>query len=200
MIIEWINFSLLILNLFLFSLFYTISIQPMKRLKKRGEKVWKESEILRTISGIFEFIIVINAILWLWFPLSFLNWRVDQNYFISFLVALIITIPCCIIMFKGIKDAGVETLKPSIETKMYGGIYKYIRHPQSLGEFPTFIALGFFVNSWFLVILFAIYIIIYIPIMIYFEEKDLIMRFGEKYKEYQNRTGAFFPKIRKLAI
>ncbi|MFX1277407.1 MAG: methyltransferase family protein [Promethearchaeota archaeon] len=172
----------------------------MKRLKKRGEKVWKESEILRTISGIFEFIIVINAILWLWFPLSFLNWRVDQNYFISFLVALIITIPCCIIMFKGIKDAGVETLKPSIETKMYGGIYKYIRHPQSLGEFPTFIALGFFVNSWFLVILFAIYIIIYIPIMIYFEEKDLIMRFGEKYKEYQNRTGAFFPKIRKLAI
>ena len=34
------------------------------------------------------------------------------------------------------KDAGSESLHPSKETVMYGGIYNYIRHPQALGEFP----------------------------------------------------------------
>ncbi|MBN1216177.1 MAG: hypothetical protein JXA99_12145 [Candidatus Lokiarchaeota archaeon] len=40
-------------------------------------------------------------------------------------------------------------------------------------------------------------VVIYTPIMIYFEEKDLIKRFGEPYKEYKKRTGASFPKLRK---
>jgi len=95
------------------------------------------------------------------------------------------------------KDAGSETLSPSKDTKMYGGIYNYIRHPQTLGEFPTFVAISFFFNSWFLVILSSVYIIIYTPIMIHYEEIDLTKRFGEKYKEYQKRTGALFPKIVK---
>jgi protein-S-isoprenylcysteine O-methyltransferase Ste14 len=43
----------------------------------------------------------------------------------------------------------------------------------------------------------VIYIIVYVPIMIHYEEKDLIRRFGEKYREYQKSTGALFPKIRK---
>jgi len=95
------------------------------------------------------------------------------------------------------RDAGSETLQPSKQTQMYGGIYNYIRHPQSLGEFPLFIAIAFIVNSWFMVILMSVYIIVYVPIMIYYEEKDLIWRFGERYREYQKKTGALFPKIRK---
>jgi protein-S-isoprenylcysteine O-methyltransferase Ste14 len=81
---------------------------------------------------------------------------------------------------------------------MYGGIYRYIRHPQSLGEFPIFIALGFFVNSWTIVIIMSIFVFFYVPIMIYYEEKDLIRRFGEKYREYQKNTGALFPKMSSL--
>ena len=99
-------------------------------------------------------------------------------------------------MIKGIIDAGSETLTPSKETEMYGGIYKYIRHPQSAGEFPIFIAMGFLVNSWFIVILMFLYNIIYVPIMVYYEEKDLIRRFGDKYVNYQNQTGAIFPKLK----
>ena len=35
--------------------------------------------------------------------------------------------------------------------------------------------------------------------MIYYEEKDLVRRFGDSYREYQKRTGALFPKFWKKA-
>ena len=40
--IEWINFIFLLISLFLFSYFYTLSVQPVKREKKKGEGAWKE--------------------------------------------------------------------------------------------------------------------------------------------------------------
>ena len=58
-------------------------------------------------------------------------------------ISIAIIIPGLIIKFKGIKDAGSETYNPSNQTKMYGGIYRYISHPQTLGEFPIFIAFAF---------------------------------------------------------
>ena len=35
--------------------------------------------------------------------------------------------------------------------------------------------------------------------MIHYEEIDLVKRFGEKYNEYQKRTGALFPKLIKAS-
>ncbi|MFW9773800.1 MAG: methyltransferase family protein [Candidatus Heimdallarchaeota archaeon] len=152
---------------------------------------------LRIIAGIFEFMVVINLILWIWFPVPLINWKVHSNIVIGLIIGIVISIPCLALMLKGMKDAGSETLEPSKKTELYGGIYQYIRHPQSIGEFPLFVAIAFMVNSWFLVILMIIYILIYIPIMIFYEEKDLVSRFGEIYREYQKRTGILFPKLRR---
>jgi protein-S-isoprenylcysteine O-methyltransferase Ste14 len=178
--------------------FYTLSIQPMKRSAKYGDKAWQDCKNFRSIGGFGELLSVINLVLWIWFPLPIVSrWIISSNIWIGIIIGICIMIPCVIIMIKGMKDAGSETLSPSKDTKMYGGIYNYIRHPQTLGEFPTFVAISFFFNSWFLVILSSVYIIIYTPIMIHYEEIDLTKRFGEKYKEYQKRTGALFPKIVK---
>lgn len=198
--IEWINFSFLLVSLSLFSYFYTLSVQPIKREKRKGERAWKECMKLRIIASVFEFIIVLTLIFWIWFPLPLINWKVHPNYVFGFIIGVVISIPCLAILLKGVRDAGSETLQPSKDTEIYGGIYNYVRHPQSLGEFPLFLAIAFMVNSWFLVLLMVIYTIIYVPIMIYYEEQDLIRRFGEKYQEYQKRTGAFFPKIRKKKV
>jgi len=169
----------------------------MKREQNRGEKAWKECKTLRSIAGFFEFVIMINMILWIWFPIPELNWIIDSNIWVGIIICIMMIVPCVIIMALGVISAGKETLEPSKETEMYGEIYKYIRHPQTLGEFPIFVALAFAFNSWFLVIFMAAWIIIYIPIMIHYEERDLTLRFREPYKEYQKRTGALFPKIRK---
>jgi protein-S-isoprenylcysteine O-methyltransferase Ste14 len=195
--IEWINFCILIISLVLFSYFYTLSVQPVKREKRRGENAWRECMKFRFFGSIFELIIVINLIMWLWFPIPLFNWKIHINFIVGLITGILISIPCVVLLLKGMRDAGSETLQPSKETQMYGGIYNYIRHPQSLGEFPLFITIALMVNSWFLVILMGIYIFLYFPIMIYYEEKDLISRFGEKYREYQKKTGALFPKFRR---
>jgi protein-S-isoprenylcysteine O-methyltransferase Ste14 len=194
---EWLNFGILILSLFLFCYLYTLSIQPVKREERKGKKAWNQCMRLRLIAGLFEFFIFINLILWIWFAIPIINWQISPDYIIGILIGILITIPCLIIMLKGMKDAGKESLQPSQETEMYGGIYNYIRHPQTLGEFPLFIAIAFMVNSWCLVILMSLFVVIYVPIMIYYEENDLLRRFGENYKEYQKRTGALIPKLKK---
>jgi methanethiol S-methyltransferase len=175
---------------------YIISIQPMKRAEKKGERAWKECKTYRSIGGVFEFVSVINMIIWIWYPLPIVGaWNINENIWIGIIIGLAILIPGLFLVIKGVMDAGSETLSPSKDTEMYGGIYKYIRHPQTLGEFPMFVAISFMLNSWFLVILSAVYIIAYIPIMMYFEEKDLTRRFGDKYLDYKKQTGAFFPKL-----
>ncbi|MBD3227131.1 MAG: DUF1295 domain-containing protein [Candidatus Lokiarchaeota archaeon] len=196
--IEWINFIILLGSIFLFCYFYTISLQPKAREEKtnKGKKAWKECAIFRSIASIFEFIIVINCVLWVFFPIDLLNWIIFPNYFISIIVAVAMSIPFLIILLKGMKDAGSESLQPSKDTEMYSGIYKYIRHPQSLGEFPLFMTIAVGVNSWFLLLIMTLFVVIYLPIMIHYEEKDLIKRFGDDYREYRKNTGAIFPKIK----
>ena len=177
---------------------YLISIQPVKRAEKLGEKAWNNCKKLRSLGGLFEMISVINLILWIWFPLSVLDeWVISPNIWVGIIIAICMLIPCGIIMGMGIKAAGSETLIPSKDTPMYSGIYRFIRHPQSLGEFPMFVAISFALNSWFLVIVSFVFILIYIPIMIYYEEKDLVRRFGDDYLQYQKTTGALFPKLKK---
>jgi protein-S-isoprenylcysteine O-methyltransferase Ste14 len=142
-------------------------------------------------------IMTINFILWIWFPIPEFAWPVHLNHLVSILIGLILAIIFTPIWIKGIIDAGPETMKPSAATQMYGGIYNYIRHPQAVGEMPWFVIIPLFINSFFLVIWSIIMIIIVSPIIIYYEEKDLIKRFGDKYREYQKRTGAIFPKLSK---
>lgn len=169
------------------------------REERIGERAWQECAKYRTIGGFFEFVIFINLTFWIWFPISALNWVVCPNFLVMIIIGICIAIPCIIIMLKGVKDAGAETLKPSKDTQMYGGIYKYIRHPQTVGEFPLFIAYGIALNSIFLLIWTTLWVLISVPIIMHFEEKDLIKRFGDAYLDYKQKTGAFFPKLRKRA-
>ena len=198
MIFSIVNFISFVVACLLMGYLYILSIQPIKRAKKYGEKAWKDCKKFRSIGGLFELISIVNLFLWIWFPLPIVNtWIISPNIWVGIIIGLCIAIPGCIMLYLGIKAAGSETLSPSKDTEMYSGIYGYIRHPQSVGEFPLFLALSFALNSWFLVIISLILIVVYFPIMIYYEEKDLIERFGDKYREYQKNTGAIFPKLRK---
>jgi protein-S-isoprenylcysteine O-methyltransferase Ste14 len=195
--IAWINFFVLNLVTIFCWWFYIRSVQPYTRAKKNGETAWKTAKRDRMISAIFMTILTVNMILWLWYPIPELAWLVHPNWLISIIIG--ITLACIFtpIWFKGIKDAGRETMEPSPSTELYGGIYNYIRHPQAVGEMPWFVIIPLFLNSLFLVIWAITMILIVSPLIIYYEEKDLIERFGDKYREYQQRTGAIFPKLRK---
>jgi len=100
-------------------------------------------------------------------------------------------------MLKGVHDAGEETIKPSRNHSLYGGIYHKIRHPQAIGELGLWWIFPFLLNSPFL----GVFSLIWIPIFYLFcvyEERDLKLRYGEAYIEYKNKTGMIFPKLRRF--
>lgn len=192
-----VNFISLNISTFLFSYIYILSVMPVTCAEKLGEKAWKDCSTLRIIASIFESLIIINQLLWVWFPLPFANWPVHENFIVGIIIGMAVGIPLTPLLLKSMKDAGRETMRPSKDTKMFKGIYQHIRHPQTLGEMPWFIAIAFFVNSLFLVLWTTFFVFLFTPILIHFEEKDLIKRFGEEYIEYRRNTGALIPKFWK---
>jgi len=168
---------------------------PFTLQRKVGEKAWKICNLYRTLADIFWTILILNLILWIWFPLDYINSPISENYLILLITSLILLIPFVAITIKAVMDAGTETVKTSEKTEMYGGIYKHVRHPQILGATPIILLICCLLNSLILLIIFTILMLIIIPIVIHYEEKDLITRFGESYREYQKKTGSIIPKF-----
>ncbi|MHA1898092.1 MAG: methyltransferase family protein [Promethearchaeota archaeon] len=186
------------ISLVLFAVFYSLSLSPVKRAEKYEDKAWEQCARFRLIASLMETMTLIDIVIWVFHPIEGWYMPIFPNIVISLIVGAIITMPFGIIMFKGMKDAGKETMMPSSETKLYGGIYKYIRHPQTLGEFPMFPLMGLMVNSWTIFFIGLIFVVIYTPIMIKIEESDLLRRFGDEYAEYKKNTGCLLPKLSSL--
>ena len=118
--IEWINLISLNVSAIAFAYLATLSVMPVTREEKRGIKAWDECAKLRSISFCFAGIMIINVILWFWYPIPELNWLLNTNPFLGISIGLIIGIPCFIIMMIAVKDAGKEMNAPQKETKMHG--------------------------------------------------------------------------------
>jgi len=192
--IEWINFLLMIFTAFLFLITYIKSASPAKLERKIGKKAYKICARYRIISSVFMFIHLGQYGIYYFYPLhiglpQFFPW----NWWISALIAVVIAIPSGYIWFRGMIDAGEETIFPKKEHALYGGIYKKIRHPQAAGEVWYWFVFAFLLHSPFLVVFSILWIPIFILTAVY-EEKDLIIRYGKAYLTYKENTGFFFPK------
>lgn len=72
--------------------------------------------------------------------------------------------------------------------------YKFIRHP---------IQLGVLIGIWFTPVmsyghlLLSLLFTIYIFVGLHYEERDLALELGDAYKEYKQRVGMLFPKIKQ---
>lgn len=187
------------MSAFLFAYLTTLSVMPVTREEQRGEQAWEECARLRGISFIFAGLMILNTILWIWFPVDELAWVISPDPFFGIIVGLVIAIPCFIILGVAMRDAGKEMNAPQKGIALHGGIYKKIRHPGALGEMPLYVVIAMFVNSLFLTVWMLVFIFTFTPIHIYYEEKDLVKRFGEVYVQYQKTTPAFLPgsKLRK---
>ncbi len=192
--IPWLNFGILIASSFLFTLFYVKSVSPATLERRIGPSAYQRCATYRVISSVFMFIVAVNYILYHWFPLPLpLPRTFPWPWWVSAGIAVLIAVPSQYLMIRGVKDAGEETMKPKREHTMYGGIYTRIRHPQAVGEFPLWWVLAFLLNSPFLVL----YSFVWIPVfvrMCWAEERDLLIRYGQAYAEYRDRTGLLFPR------
>jgi len=128
--IPWINFTVLIVLSFLFTPFYVKSVGPAALEKRIGASAYRKCATYRRVASIFMMVVVVNYVLYHWFPLSlpFPN-TFPWPYWVSVVIAAAIAVPSLHLMLRGVKDAGEETMIPKLEHEMYGGIYEQIRHP-----------------------------------------------------------------------
>jgi protein-S-isoprenylcysteine O-methyltransferase Ste14 len=179
------------------SFYYVKSVGPAALERKIGEAAYKKCEQYRLLASIPFYLVVVNYLVYFFYPLSIPVERYfPWDYLVTAFIATVILIPSLYLMFRGVRDAGKETMSPRKEHTLYGGIYEIIRHPQALGEVWLYLVIGLYLNSPFL----ALFSLIFLPLFYYFsvaEERDLAIRYGQAYVEYRNRTGMFFPKLRR---
>lgn len=95
--------------------------------------------------------------------------------------------------FLGLRAKTEKNAEPEL---IISDIYSQIRHPLYFGLLAIF--LGYFLVSGTVGALIHLgCLIVYLPVGIYFEEKNLIAEFGDQYRNYQKEVPAFFPKIHK---
>jgi len=75
------------------------------------------------------------------------------------------------------------------------GFYKVIRHPAYLGSIISFLGFGICYGNIVSILIIAIPYIFYIVTIIKYEEKMLIEKFGDEYKEYMEKTYRLIPFV-----
>ncbi len=193
-LIPWLNLGVMVVSSLLMFYFYMQSSRPAQLEKKIGEVAYRKCGRYRVIASAFELIVIGTYVVYYNYPLPLpIPSTFPWPYWLSVAAALIIGIPSGYVMLRGVLDAGEEGIQPKKKAKLFGGIYQKIRHPQAMGELPLWWVLSLILNSPFL----ALYSFIWIPIFIAMslsEEKDLLIRFGKKYAEYQENTGFIIPR------
>lgn len=113
------------------------------------------------------------------------------NYFLLITGVLIFIAGILLTVFASIHLGKVRDTGQIVVT----GPFKFIRHPiyTAIYVFSTGLGLIFFSWPWFIIM------IIFIPLW-YIEcreeEKEMLKIHGQKYSDYQNRTGMFIPLIK----
>jgi len=79
------------------------------------------------------------------------------------------------------------------------GVYRISRHPMYLSGFLMYISIAISCASW-IVLLCAVLWIVFWHIVVPTEERFLIERYGDTYREYMNRTPRWIgiPKVEKI--
>ena len=149
------------------------------------------------------FLIVLLFLSWgilLWWGLK--NSSIVFENLFAFLplhvLGVVVLLAATIIEILTSKTLGVSRVFGSSELKqkkddrlITSGIYAYARHPRYL-EHPFWaLGLGLLFGSPFL-LWFSLYMFISFSITAYFEEQELLLRYGKEYLEYKKKVPAFF--------
>ena len=134
--------------------------------------------------------------------MNFWNWLyfvIDPSLIqpVLFILGILTMIGGIIIAAKASKVISVSTVadmrtdrKPELIT---GGLYARIRHPLYLATIMVFGSMVL-IYPFPIVFTFVLSMIVYTLIGAYFEERKLIIQYGEEYLEYKKRAGFVLPK------
>lgn len=188
----WFNFFALLGFTFLTLIFYVRSVQPAALCRQMGGRAYSLCGWYRLLASVFMGCAAVCYIVTVIYPLP-LPQTFPWSWGWSAVMATVLAVPSLVLMARGVRDAGPETLFPHPEHDLYEGIYQKVRHPQAIGELALWWVIAFLLNSPFLVL----YSFIWVPIFVRMcvaEEEDLLLRYGERYAAYQAQTGFWWPR------
>lgn len=145
--------------------------------------------------------LLLCLLFWLWQPMPTEIWNVSDKvgralmiglFWLGWFIVLLSTFMISHLELFGLRQVLLNLQgKKCQESKfMIRGLYRVVRHP---------IMMGFIIAFWATPemtlghLLFAIVTTTYILIALQFEERDLIVLFGNAYKEYRKRVPLLFP-------
>jgi len=148
--------------------------------------------------------VIVGFMFWQWKPILTSIWFVENGiatnllyglYAIGWVIMLISTFLINHFELFGLQQIynnfrNKEMKNASFKTPF---LYKLVRHPMMVGIFITFWATP---NMTLGHLLFSILMSVYILIGVYYEERDLLKVFGNKYRKYQSRVPVLIPFIK----
>lgn len=194
--IAWTNFAVLVLSTALFTYLYVLSARPAVLEARIGPRAYPLCARYRMIASVLMTLATANYVIYFFYPLPIpLPEAFPWPWWVSALIAVAIALPSGVLLWRGMRDAGEETMIVKVEHTLYGGIYQKIRHPQALGEMPLWWVIAFLLHSPFLVLYSTVWIPVFVA-MCWTEERDLVIRYGQAYEDYRQRTGFLLPRRR----
>lgn len=145
--------------------------------------------------------LVLGVMFWLWHPINFSVWRVETPwasavitglFWMGWAIVLLATLLISHFELFGLKQAidrwrDTAQHAPVFRTPL---LYKLVRHPLYLGFLIAFWATPDMTVGH---LLFSMGLTVYLFIGAYFEEKDLVVLFGDRYRQYQGETSMILP-------
>jgi protein-S-isoprenylcysteine O-methyltransferase Ste14 len=96
------------------------------------------------------------------------------------------------------KNVSETVLTKSDHALVTIGPYRWIRHPLYTTGMAMFIALGLVQESWLILSLAAVALVLIHIVVIPAEERALVAKFGDRYRGYMTGTGRMLPKLSAL--
>ncbi|HLD04454.1 MAG TPA: isoprenylcysteine carboxylmethyltransferase family protein [Candidatus Nanoarchaeia archaeon] len=166
--------------------------------------------VLKKKSKVILRILLIGLILWALaayagyetFPKIF---TVHFDHFLLKIIGMVSLLVALGIELATQKELGTYRLMGSSELKkrkdklVTSGIYKYARHPRYVEHPLWFLGLGL-LTGYSVLLWFTLYLFLALWITSYFEEKELMQRYGRNYSNYKKRTPALFIPSRPHAL
>lgn len=173
-------------------------------MARQGFKKWWTKIIPRHVERstyvLFSSLILI-LLYWQWRPLPDVIWSVEAELWVTVLnvlfwlgwgIVLLSTFLINHFDLFGLRQVYLHLREKEITPLRFQepGLYKYVRHPLLLGFIIAFWATPYMTLGH---LVFSAATTGYIFVGIWFEERDLIRRHGEKYREYRERVRMLIP-------
>ena len=111
-------------------------------------------------------------------------------------VAGLLCIPSAWWLFRSIGANVSETVLTKEHHQLVTiGPYRWVRHPLYATGGLLLIAAGLMASNWFVLLLAVVALVLVRIVVVPAEERNLIARFGDAYRDYRRRTGALLPRL-----